>query len=61
MLGELVAVVKMPRSRVKTERPREPLLQPDIEACYVVRRIGGRRRNPASGLGGVAGEIPLSA
>jgi hypothetical protein len=61
MLGELVAVVKMPRSRVKTERPREPLLQPDIEACHVVRSIGGRRRSRAFGPGGAISEIPLSA
>ncbi len=29
-LGETVAAVKMPLTRIGTERPREPLLQLDI-------------------------------
>jgi hypothetical protein len=35
-------VVKIPLSRGKTERPREPLLQPGIDAWHDMRRIGGR-------------------
>jgi hypothetical protein len=32
----------MPSTRRKTERPREPLLQLDIEVWGVLSRIGGR-------------------
>jgi hypothetical protein len=34
--------VKIPHTRGKTERPREPLLYPGIDAWHILRRIGGR-------------------
>jgi hypothetical protein len=34
--------VKMPITRSKTERPREPLLQLDIGVWDILSRIGGR-------------------
>ena len=42
-LGEIVVPVKMPVTRDWTERPREPLLQPDIGFWQGMCRIGGRR------------------
>ena len=41
-LGEIVVSVKMPITRRKTERPREPLLQLDIGVWDALSRIGGR-------------------
>ena len=46
-------------TRSRTKRPRGALLQLGIALELRLRRIGGRLRTWASGLGGVAGEIPL--
>src|SRR5262245_39368808 len=41
-LGESRVSVKIPSTRRKTERPREPLLQLDIGVRNISLRIGGR-------------------
>ena len=45
-------------TRSKTERPREPLLQPDIGVWDILLRIGGRLRSQDLGSGGATLEIP---
>ena len=57
-LGEIGLVVKIPHTRGKTERPREPLLYPDTGAGYYMRRIGGRLRSAGFGRRGAVVEIP---
>ena len=42
-LSEVALGVKIPFTRGKTERPREPLLQLDTVFRVNLRRIGGRR------------------
>ena len=49
----------MQRSRTKTERPREALLQANIVFWYSMRSIGGRLRSLDFGRGGAISEIPL--
>ena len=56
--GEIVAVVKTPRTRSKTERPREPLLQAEIGQRSALCRIGGRLRRQSVSFAGVIVEIP---
>ena len=56
--GETEIGVKMLLTRSRTKRPRGALLQLGIVLELDLRRIGGRLRTWASGLGGVAGEIP---
>src|SRR2546423_1647699 len=57
-LGEIKVSVKMPSTRGKTERPREPLLQPDIGVWGISLRIGGRLRTGGFGCRGATLEIP---
>lgn len=58
-LGEIVVAVKMPFTRNKTERPREPLLYFDTGFCFSMCRITGRlRRGLVRALGAIL-EIPV--
>ena len=50
--------MKIPFTRGRTERPREPLLQLDTDFRVNLRRIGGRLRTRISGFGGANLEIP---
>ena len=50
--------MKIPFTRGRTERPREPLLQLDTDFRVNLRRIGGRLRSRDPGLGGANLEIP---
>src|SRR3954451_5209197 len=56
--GEIVAVVKMPRTRGQTERPREPLLQVGTGRAPVLCRIAGRQRPGGASHRRADGEIP---
>src|SRR3954467_5086920 len=56
--GETVAVVKMPRTRGQTERPREPLLQVDTGRAAILCSIAGRLRGGGASHRGATGEIP---
>src|SRR3954469_8077443 len=56
--GEIVAVVKMPRTRGQTERPREPLLQVGTGPTCILCRIGGRLRPGGASRRRANGEIP---
>src|SRR5919107_568338 len=56
--GEIVAVVKMPRTRGQTERPREPLLQVDTGRAWSPCRIAGRLSPGGASRRRAIGEIP---
>src|ERR687889_1788836 len=56
--GEIVAVVKMPRTRGQTERPREPLLQVDTGRAWSLCSIAGRQRPGGASRRRANGEIP---
>jgi hypothetical protein len=46
VLGEIAIVVKMRHSRSRTKRPREALLQLDIDIFLHMFSIGGTLRGP---------------
>ena len=48
----------MPLTRERTERPREPLLQPGLVDRVSMCRIGGRLRVRHASVGGADVEIP---
>ena len=58
-LGEIAMAVKMRPTYTRTKRPRGALLQLGTGGGSGMRRIGGRLRSRAFGLGGANLEIPL--
>ena len=58
MLSEFEFSVKMPGTRRKTERPREPLLYPGIDDSGTMCRIGGSLGSLGASSGGGNLEIP---